>query len=302
MPTNKKIGGRSARARRRIKRAQLVNPRSGIYGAITPITITFYGRYELTEKTWSTNWGMSTVSFGNTQIFSGPYEKLKFYREFLIRRAHFNCTHEVIRTPKWKKDEHSEISTFSAATFIQDYSVEIKPTALVNQDWNYVCSHPGVKSVVIATGASKNTSHTWIPTEPSDIEWRLTNNDGLCYLYLMAFKLDQNEEGLFDTYGHSVSTVVRAKIHLHLRGLDIQNDDTVTRSKGLQHVVLLNNTPREVAHPSSFSEHQVESRSISPEMVRSYDTAESAITAFASLEQSQQTEKSLDESFTELAI
>lgn len=302
MPNSKRTGGKSARARRRMKRAQLANPRSGIYGALTTVTINFYGRYDLKKTTWSTHWGMNSVSFGNSEIFSGPYKNLKFYREYLIRRAHFICTHEVIRTPKWKKTEHSEISTFSAATFIQDYDVAVKPNLVFGEQWDHVCAHPGVKTVVVVTGASKNTSHTWVPTEPNDANWRLTDNDGLCHLYMLAYKLDQNEEGVFDTYGHSVSTVVRVRMHVQLRGLDIQNDDSLST-----HVVVLPSTSsssqqqaRDLAPSPTFKEDEYDFRPVSPV---SCDTAESAVTTFLDVvEEEHPAEKSLDESFTELAI
>lgn len=227
MPNNKRKGGKSARERRRIRRAQLVNPSSSVYGKVTPMIINFYGRYELTDKDWTQLWGMKSLHFGNSEIFSGPYAKLKIFREYHLVRAHFKLTHEVIRSKNWKKSTHSELSTYSVATFIQDYDVSVKETALVTSLWDEVCSHPGVKNVVVTSNASKTTHHTWVPTEPSDMEWRLTDNDGLCHVYMLSKKLDKDEEGVLDTYGHLVSTVVELKLHIKLRGFDIQNDDTL---------------------------------------------------------------------------
>lgn len=232
MPTTRNHrGGRLSRARRKQRRLQRsIRIASGIYGPVTRVAIEYYGRFDITDNDWSPSWGMKHVPFGNLQIFSGSYTGYKVFREYRLKYAQFKLTHELIKTAKWKREEHCEIATYSVASFLQDYDVAIHPNGKGDETWDAVCSHPGSKKAVVTTGTPRNTTHIWRPTEASDTDWRLTENDGLCHLYIVGKKLDRNNEGLFDKYGHSISTVVDVRIHLELRGIDIQTSDTMIRS------------------------------------------------------------------------
>lgn len=238
MPIRK--GGISSRERRRIRRSDVqpstAQPSAPKCGRVVPMTIRYYGRFDVTDIRRGRPWKMHSLDFGNSTIFSGSYAKFRVFKEYQIVHAEFKLTHEVIKTSRWKKANHSDVATFSVASFILNHNEEEVPAMLTSSSWDMVCSHPGVRTTVVVTGANRKTQHIWTPKKASDSRWRLTKEDGLCQLYIMAKKLDQDESSKFG-FGHSVSTVIEARLKVQLKGVDIKTTDTV-ETLGVHPVIL----------------------------------------------------------------
>lgn len=216
-------GGIAARARRTARRATKqhnVKVSNSPYGPVVPLVIQYYGRFDVNQSIWHTGYNTKEIPFGNNQIFSGSYSKFNIFHEYRVLKAKFILRHELIKSSSWTQGTHPEIVTYSVGSFINDYEMKVVPDSKGATTWDTVMSHPGIRTITMTSNQVKHQTHVWRPTEASDTEWRLTNDDGICYIYVVTRCLDQCATA------HQLSTVLKASIHIQLRGMDIETSDS----------------------------------------------------------------------------
>jgi hypothetical protein len=107
-------------------------------------------------------------------------------------------------------------------SFIEDY--EAKQDHNIYLEWEAAAAHPETRVRTVSAQKFGTTRHHWRPTEPSDNDWRLTNNDGACFLYLFALPRDGY------TPAHTVGATITARFSIKLRGLDLLPDKSVFKA------------------------------------------------------------------------
>lgn len=227
-----KYSKQSSREERYTKRSTVMtapsheSPRP-VYGKPEPVTIEHEYTFNVTDSKWSDSWHMHELDFGSEQLFSEPYLDCKKFQEYRIIRAHFKLSHTIVRVPETQRHYKS---VFNVASFLLDHELEIEPDSPPNDTWDEFCSHPeiakSVRTTIVSRGVERDTYHLWLPTDPEDTRWRLTDTDGLCHLYVMAKRIDKVDGCSLSALGHQVSTTAVAKFEIQLRTVNMQVDDS----------------------------------------------------------------------------
>lgn len=207
--STKKRGGRKARQRRRQRRSQ---QNSAVpYGPVIHVPLRYFGTFTLDQELQGWDYG-HLLYLGNQQLFSCNYNMYKSFREFRIKRATITLHWNTYRTKTWVQREHPDGIAVSCCSILTDMETTFLGEKFVSFD--AICAQPGAKVVNFSSGSLGVTRHVWIPTEPTDKDWRFTNNDGLCNLYMFwrGYDLTVNQ--------HGVNVVVECVTHVSLRTMD----------------------------------------------------------------------------------
>lgn len=173
--------------------------------------IRYFGTFNLTEKCQGWNYG-KRIDFGNNQLFSGNYAIFDAFKEFKITYADIRISWTAYKTTDWKGSENPQNVAITCVSFIRDFD------ALDDSDvktFDSVASCMGARTVHLTSGMIHTTRHRWVPTEPTDRDWRQTTNDGLCHIY-MFWRGDD-----LTTTQHAANVTVQVTTNVQLRGLKI---------------------------------------------------------------------------------
>lgn len=146
------------------------------------------------------------LKFGNTDLFSGPFAFLKGMHEFRLKHVTFNVTYTCV--PKAITATH--VMSFSVVTIPMDLDAT-DTSAFTSLE--HAMEHPGAKTSILTTGMVARHRLRWVPTEPTDMDWRLTKNDGICQL----FCLTESNPLIADFV---LKVWVRATVSLNFRGVN----------------------------------------------------------------------------------
>lgn len=211
-------GGKGSRNKRRVRRSAARKP----FGPEFHIVTQSYENKEVSgHDLGSTAFYNNVIHIGNKHVFAGDWAKLRMFHEFKISRADITIMWTLIKTTSWT-EASPESCSGQALSFIEDWDAENKASLKLN--WDTLAGHPETRLCFPTSATRKTTRHVWRPTEPTDQDWRLTNNDGICHLYLCASHDDAVET---HTLFHAN---VRIKFHFNVRGLDIEADKSVLRT------------------------------------------------------------------------
>lgn len=187
-----------------------------------PFTFRYYGKFELKsgQNDFGSGFFSHILDFGNKELFSESYRHLKFFHEYKINHADITITWDVVRVKAWEKGG-AESAAFEVVSFIEDYDARENTGSVV---WDDVASHPAARTGYTTTFRTVRTRHHWRPTEPTDKDWRLTQNDGLCSIYLCARPADAAS----DLY--EVIAVVEVRASIKLRDFDLVVQSSVLKT------------------------------------------------------------------------
>lgn len=223
-------GGKNARhrrtQRRRAKRAKAT------YGPILHVPIRYYGTHLLTDyyPTGSYSYGKH-VAMGNRELFSGDFTALKAYSEYKILKAQIKITWTCYKLKQWSIDGHPDAIAVSTCSFIRDQDAELKFNT-TSVPFDRICSTLGAKTSHVPAYSKSVTRHIWTPTEPTDSDWRQTDNDGLCHLYLFWRSDDLVNKS------HAVSATVEITTRVKLRSFNVGQFKTAIHPAELNEIDL----------------------------------------------------------------
>lgn len=146
-------------------------------------------------------------AIGDDTLFDGPFQFLRSMHEFRVHKVEFNVT--VICTPKNVYATHP----FEVSSIVIPVDTDADDTTDF-KSFEHAMEHPGARTSVSLSDKVANHKFTWMPTEPSDQEWRLVKNDNIVYLYVFF----RYTETILQKF--SIDTIVRAKVHLNFRGVN----------------------------------------------------------------------------------
>lgn len=216
-PRNKK-GGVGARNRRRLSR--LHKRRRGTpqpYGPIVKYPIRYFGTFNIDSRSdiKSDGWLSKHIAIGNRQLFSAETSALgKLYHEYKITGASIKLTFSQYRTAQWSFKTSPDSVSATVVSFLRDQESPYTTQKAVSFD--SVCSEPGCRVSHLPPGGKASTLHYWRPTEPQDRDWRTTDNDGLCHLYV-GWRLDD----LIEDSHVGCMVMVEITTNVHLRGYNL---------------------------------------------------------------------------------
>lgn len=213
-------GGLGSRKRRRLRR-QRWPPRSTPYGPVVRIPIRYIGRFQVTgHQDVPGTFFSKHVPLGNRQLFASDYAAFSAFHEYKITSANIKVSWSVYKLKEWKINANPEFVAATVCSFITDQ----ESPAFLNAEhptfgkvipFDTVFSTLGSRTAHITTAEMRVTRHRWIPTEPQDRDWRKTENDGLCHLYLCC-----QTDDLADSK-HAITAIVEVTTRIHLRELTI---------------------------------------------------------------------------------
>lgn len=201
-------GGLGSRLRRRRQRAAT----SSIYGPVAHTKIRYYKQIAVNNYAdFKTSYYSAKISIGNKEIFSGAYSHLKVFHEYKLHYVDIRCVWQTSVQSTWAPNVCPEVQNKQVASLITDFDAPIG-TKSIKLSWDQLCSIPGIKANYLSSIGHVTTRHRWRPTEPTDSDWRLTSNDGICYLYLFAHHLTHVKqfEDILATVSFDVNISLRA--------------------------------------------------------------------------------------------
>lgn len=173
----------------------------------------YVGRFTLTEKFLGGTFFSTHVPFGNKQLFSTDFSAMIVFHEYKLTAASIKITWTLYKTKEWQLNSHPELISATVCSFLRDQE---SPATRVNAiPFDTVFATFGAKVAHLAPASKAVTFHRWIPTEPTDRDWRLVTNDGLCHIYL-CWQTDD----LIDSK-HQCTATIEVTTQVQLRAMTI---------------------------------------------------------------------------------
>lgn len=204
-------GGKGSRRRRRQarRRARKASP----YGPVIKMPLKYVGRFTLTKHDLGGTFFSTHVPFGNKQLFSTDFSAMLVFHEYKLMSANIKITWTLYKTKEWQLNSHPELISATVCSFLRDQE---SPASKVEKiPFDTVFATYGGKVSHLAPASKATTFHRWIPTEPTDRDWRLTTDDGLCHIYL-CWQTDD----LIDSK-HQCTAIIEVTTEVHLRAMTI---------------------------------------------------------------------------------
>lgn len=188
------------------------------------MTLLYHGTFALDDHTMGNIKGHH-LAFGNKQILTDQYAFLVAFKEFKLLSCDITVDWSSFKRATWSVSDPNDVAA-SCVSFLTDYELDL--STLTINSFDNLCETYGSRFTQINTVQLGHTRHRWVPTEPTDRDWRTTDNDGAFHLY-MFWRADD----LVTKTNNCVNVNVRVRSRVLFRVLSPAAKFSVHRVRGL---------------------------------------------------------------------
>lgn len=219
---------RSGVVRRTRRRSTTFSPNKSVYGPVLKNIKMKYTAFRTIDVTTALSHGLIgfRIALGNDTIFSGPNAFYSNFHEFRVLHATAvtKCTHQYYVENQPSSSLHHNLHYASRmVTILRDHDSGEDDAF---KSFGNAVSSPGSRHTTFTNHQVGTIRNNWVPTEPSDANWRLTSNDGVFYIYVFINPPTGSFSDHWLTLSYNVE--VHVTFHISVRAVDFkQTSSTV---------------------------------------------------------------------------